>query len=97
MRPMLGADLDRAVCCLLAVPRPLWPEQATRLIAAAQVADRYRKRTRQPHPQFGNGSVIDAAQRFPAVPLPRPGDPAYYHALAEFLRVYLSLRGHHKS
>lgn len=35
MRPMLGADLDRAVCCLLAVPRPLWPEQATRLIAAA--------------------------------------------------------------
>jgi hypothetical protein len=70
MRPILPGCLDRAVAALLAVPPAARPRLAAAIVTEARAADAWRKRQGRAHPLWGDGSLMSAALRHPARPLP---------------------------
>ena len=61
MRPLLPGDLDCAVAVVMAQPPEARADVAARLLAQADLADRYRKRLGRAHPHYGTGSLMSAA------------------------------------
>ncbi|MGR3630550.1 MAG: DUF7742 family protein [Limimaricola soesokkakensis] len=70
MRPILPGCLDRAVAALLAAPPEGRAGLALRIVSEARAADAWRKRRGRAHPLWGDGSLMSAALRHPARPLP---------------------------
>lgn len=66
MRPASWADVARLAQWSLDLPRQDRAGAIAQVIAQAQAADRYRKRWRRPHPDWGDGSLAQALPR----PLP---------------------------
>lgn len=60
MRPVYLSDLDRATRAVLAAPKMNRATTARQIVAAADVADRFRKRLSKPHPRFGTGTLTSA-------------------------------------
>ncbi len=64
MRPVLNGDVTSAARALLYVPAKQRPTLCRQIFEQAEVADRHVRRTRRSH-QFGNGSLMAAARRYP--------------------------------
>ena len=67
-------DAIAAARVLRALPAAARLAAIARLIAMAERADAWRRRTGRPHPRFGSGSLMAAALRCPAVPEPGLAD-----------------------
>ena len=70
MRPVQMADLDAAMRLLLKVPSARRRLDMADLCARADIADRYRKRLRRLHPDFGDGTLMAAAMGQGLAPRP---------------------------
>lgn len=70
MRPVLSADLICAGRAVLTVRPEDQSAVADTLIFNAKVADRHRLRFGQIHPEFGSGTLADAARLFGMAPEP---------------------------
>ena len=81
MRPLSPGDLDCAVAVVMAQPPHVRAEVAARLLAQADLADRYRKRLGRAHPLYGTGSLMSAALGWPEGPRVRVYDASYCAAL----------------
>ncbi|WP_159087004.1 DUF7742 family protein [Loktanella sp. Alg231-35] len=64
------ADIEIAARALLAVDAEARAGVMTELLRRADIADRYRKKLRRPHVQFGTGTLMSAASRFDMAPRP---------------------------
>lgn len=58
MRPILPADLDLAARWLLTLPAAARPVAMAGMMAEAEEADHFRRRTGRAHPRSGDGSLI---------------------------------------
>lgn len=70
MRPVTLADIEVAARVLMAVTEQDRPKLMAELITRATVADRHRQQVRRPHPAFGTGTLMSAAQGFATAPRP---------------------------
>lgn len=57
MRPVHITDLDRVVRAVLPLSGIERSDRLRDIVASADAADRYRKRTGRPHAFYGNGSL----------------------------------------
>ncbi len=73
MRPVLPGDVSAAVRALLAVAPEGRAALAQRLVTEA-AADRYRRRFRRGHPDWGHGTLWAAALAHPVAAEPRLDD-----------------------
>ena len=89
---MLLADLDAAVRVLLHCPHTARAGMAKDLIGQAHTADKYRKRLRKPHPCFGSGTLMSAANKHSRAARPARYDAAAADALAMLLAALASHR-----
>ena len=65
MRAVRLADIEAAARAVLLCAPDGQPALAAQLIAEANLADRYRKRLRKPHTDFGTGTLMSAASGHP--------------------------------
>lgn len=89
MRTVLTCDIRAAACALLPLPREARAAALGALIARAKAADRYRRRFGRRHPQWGDGTLAEAAGR--VAPEPFADDPEYLEALFHVVQ-HLALR-----
>ena len=82
MRPIQLADIEAAARALCAVAADERIALAKEIYARADIADRYRKRLRRPHPEYGTGTVMSASTRFQQVLRPDCMTPTYLDAIA---------------
>lgn len=68
------------------------PTTMRRMLAAAEVADRYRRHMGRAHPRFGTGSLMAAAAAWPRRPEPLLDDPEYLACLACVIEALLRRR-----
>lgn len=64
MRPVQIYDLLSVARVLLVLPEGQRRIVSRRIVMAADVADRFRKRTGRAHPDFGTGTLQSAAQGY---------------------------------
>jgi len=95
MRPVLFADIEVAMRALLAVPQKDWDALATKLIAEARTADRWRQETGQTHPRLGPGTLMGAAMAHDHVPRTTPMGPQEIAAVGVLCKALLRPEGHH--
>lgn len=86
MRPVHLADIEVAVRVLLALPPLDRVGIMSELIRSAEMADRYRKRWRRPHPAFGTGTLMSAAAHFRQAARPSQIDVDTLDALGVVIR-----------
>ncbi len=89
MLRVLHGDLVAAARTLHAAPPAQRDALLRRMLVAADLADRHRRRQGRPHPHYGTGSLMASAQRWPQRPEPFLDDPDYLECLA---RVIAALR-----
>jgi len=92
MRPVLHSDVVAAARVLLRLPDGCRRREMRRLLEQAAVADLYRKRLRQVHPQWGNGSLMAAAGARDMAPEKFLDDPDYCCCLMLVFEVLLDWR-----
>ncbi|MFD1912126.1 hypothetical protein [Halodurantibacterium flavum] len=92
MRTVLIGDAVAAARALLPLPRASRPAMMARLIDEAHQADCCRKRLGRWHPRFGNGTLMDAASRYPQPREPFLDDPDYLDCLLVVLAALLARR-----
>ena len=63
MRPVLVIDLTTAARALLAAPSEQRMQLSAKILQDADFGDRYRRRFKQSHARFGNGTLAAAAQK----------------------------------
>ena len=85
---LMHTDAVAAARVLQRYPRERRPWVLHRMLVEAATADEWRRRTGQMHPRWGDGSLMSAALRRPAVSEPSLSDPAWCRLMAY---VYLSL------
>lgn len=85
MRPVLPDDLDRCARALMPLPPDARPARMDAVIAAADIADRFRKRTGRMHPALGDGSLGVVAWRAGLAVRPNQCDGLYCACLAVVL------------
>lgn len=91
MRPVLPGDVAAAACALLALQPPDRPDAMVKMMAHANMADRYRFVTGRAHPRWGNGSLAAVARNLPREQEPYQDDPEYCDCM---LTVYAALKTH---
>lgn len=94
MRPVHLSDLHYAATMLATVP----PEQRKRLffeaLTHADIADRYRKRLRKAHPEFGLGTLTSAFSGQPIREIHPPHDVDYLQSMLVVVSGLLHRAGH---
>lgn len=81
MRPVMMGDVIAAARVLCAARVGDRAALMRRLLRAASLADRHRRRTGRAHPAFGNGSLMAVARRRSSPAEPPLHDPAYLDCL----------------
>ncbi len=81
VRTVLHGDLVAVARALLPLPAAERAAAVDQLIGAADLADRYRKRTGRPHPLHGSGSLMAAAASWDQPAEPWLDDPDYLACL----------------
>ena len=89
MRPVLAIDLLCAGRVLLKTHPDHRETVAKALIAGAKVADRHRARTGLMHPEFGSGTLADAARSSGMAPEPTVCDPEFAQSLVQVLNAVI--------
>ena len=82
MRPVLHGDVSAAACALLALAPCCRPRALAAMLAEADAADLFRKRTGRAHPRWGNGSLMAAALGHKRAPEPFLDQPDYAACMA---------------
>ena len=94
MRPVHLSDLHYAATMLATLP----PEQRTsmffRELTHADIADRYRKRLRKAHPEFGLGTLTSAFSGQPTHEIHPPHDVDYLQSMLVVVSGLLHRAGH---
>ena len=85
-------DLHHAACALQCVHRTKRMGFCRELIWRAQVADKYVKRLRKLHPEWGDGSLCAAAIRHQIAGLSQVRSSEFNECLSIFLNVLLEKR-----
>ncbi len=67
------------------------------ILLRADIADRFRKRHKRPHPEFGSGTIGAAARSFERSALPRACDAEYLRCLRIMIEAQLDPPEHHLS
>ena len=94
MRPVHICDLDAGVRALLVVPPAAQPARARQIVADADTADRYRKRTGRLWRDYGPGTLAGAAARWGRSAAPAFCDARYRAALAVLLAALADRAAH---
>ena len=81
MRPVLHGDLVAAARALRAVPGADRAALMRRMLAQAGWADAYRRALGRAHPEWGDGSLMAAAARFPQAREPFLSDAEWLDCL----------------
>lgn len=92
MRQILHGDLTAAARVLRTVAPAAREGLLLRMIAEAEVADRYRRRLGRVHPRFGDGSLMAAALRRRPRPEPFLSDSDYLCCLGQVIAALLARR-----
>ncbi len=90
MRPVHLTDLNIVVRTLLACPDDERVEVMRTIRNAAQVADKYQKKTGLSHREFGSGRLADACRSREKVPMPDHCTAEYLHALGTVVACLVS-------
>lgn len=97
MRPVNLADVEVAASVLMAVA----PEERATLMAdlirRADAADQYRQQSQHPHPAFGTGTLMAAAQAFDRAPRPSSLARDALRAYAVVIAALIAHSTHHNS
>lgn len=86
MRPVLLNDLTTAARALLWAPQAERKDLCQRILYKADIADRFTRRVQRRHPQWGNGTLVEAIENCPLAPEPPCSDPAYCSCLTMVLQ-----------
>lgn len=81
-----------AARALLGVPSALRRAVLAQMLHKAHAADRYRKRTGDSHPIWGNGSLMSVARTGPLGNEPDLGNPDYCECLVQVLEAIVQWR-----
>ncbi|MCC6304093.1 MAG: hypothetical protein IT545_02730 [Rhodobacteraceae bacterium] len=95
MRPVLHGDVVAAARALRLAPLGARAALIGRLIAEADLADRWRRRTGRAHPRAGNGSLMAAAAAWPQAPEPFLSDADYLDCLRIVIEALIARRARH--
>lgn len=87
MRAVQLADVECAARALMMVGKPARSRLMAEMLRQADLADRYRKRLRRMHAEFGTGTLMSAASRFALAPRPARLDPDALHAFAIVIKA----------
>ncbi|MCV6824099.1 MULTISPECIES: hypothetical protein [Halocynthiibacter] len=93
MRPFLHGDITALARALVALPRADWPRRAVEIMAQAEAADIYRIRTGRAHPNWGNGSLMAAANATEQLPESGLEDRVFCAALAYVFAMIATRNG----
>ena len=85
MRPILPPDLDLLTRVLLPLPVEKRAGAISIMLNAADLADRYRKRTGRLHPVYGDGSLLSVALQQGPLTVGPFADAGYCAALGNVL------------
>ncbi len=90
MRAITQGDVHAATRVVWRRPRAEWRPLVRRALVLAHAADLYRKRLRQVHPAWGNGTLAGVFVAGGALP-PEPvaSAPGYLEAMAEVIHIVL--------
>ncbi len=91
MRAAQLADIEAAARVLLCADRCDRDAAMASLYDQANIADRYRKRLRRPHPAFGSGTLMSAAAGFRMARRPPRCDLDYLECIG-IVATFLSKR-----
>lgn len=89
MRPIYPYDLQDAARALMCVAPESRAGLAAEILVRADTADRYRKRFRRPHPQYGPGTLSGAAHSLPMAEMPWACHRDFLAAMRVLLTVWL--------
>ncbi len=92
MRRVMMGDAVAAARALLPLEEGRRRVAVERMIYEAHLADCCRKRLGRGHPRFGNGTLMDAASRYPQRSEPLLDDMDYLRALAVVIETLLARR-----
>lgn len=92
MRAVTHGDTSSAARALLNVPSAIRRAVLSQMLHKAHAADRYRKRTGDAHPIWGNGSLMAVARMGPMGNEPDLGDPDYCECLVQVLEAIVCWR-----
>lgn len=96
LRPVTPGDILAAARVLMGVEDRLWPAKMILMLARAERAERYRRRTGSAHPCDGNGTLMAVAH--PQAPAPAAGDRRFLAAMGAVIAAVLArsecLEGH---
>lgn len=94
MRPVLHSDVIAVARVVLAAPAALRESTCAKLLQQAEWADRFTRRLGKPHPFWGNGTLLGAAQGHPKAAEPTFDNPAYCSAFEMVLAQLAEQRRH---
>lgn len=97
MRPIHLSDLHHAAISLSSVPLGERKHQFAQALSRADIADRYRKRLRKAHPQFGIGTLTSALSIHLPNDTDRPTDEDYLRAMLVVVTGLLHRAGHNSA
>ena len=89
MRPVLAIDLMCAGRALLLECQEHRAHLAAELVSRTMIADRHRIQTGALHPEFGGGTLADAARLFGMVREPTVCNPEFAEALVNVLQALI--------
>ncbi|MBB5722056.1 hypothetical protein FHS72_001680 [Loktanella ponticola] len=81
MRPIHLSDLHYAACALKNEPEITRPATLQSALANADTADRYRKRLRRAHPDYGTGTLTSALAQHHPIDDTTPHTTAYLQSM----------------
>ena len=94
MRPVHLSDLHYAATLLASVPDKQRQSMFLRALTHADIADRYRKRLRKAHPEFGLGTLTSAFFGRPTDEIHPPHDVDYLQSMLVVVSGLLHRAGH---
>ena len=92
MRRVLHGDVVAAACARLAAPPDARAGLMRRMLAEAEIADRFRLRTGRAHPLWGSGSLMSAALVRPSAREPYLDDPDYAACMVQVFEALIGSR-----
>ncbi|HGG06649.1 MAG TPA: hypothetical protein ENK28_14415 [Aliiroseovarius sp.] len=82
MRPVLHGDISASACVLYLVPPAERGRVLRDMLAEADLADQFRRRTGKGHPLWGDGSLMSVALARPYAREPVLDNPDYAACMA---------------
>jgi len=95
MKSVQLADIDAAARVLMCCPQSTRPRMVAQMLAQAETADKYRRRLRKPHPQFGSGTLMSVAVKYPQAVRVDCFDDDALDAFSHVIKALIVQKAHH--